>query len=371
MTRLMNMSFKKLNSCFGGSRILCYGAGKRFDEFLNNFEIYCPDVEIACCIDRHPENYNFFKVCRDEKVPVETWETFSEKQISFSCLIITGSAYLTEILKQVDESPVFEQKYVLISALMNVGENYKFDNRKRQRKIPKIIHYCWFGKRQIPDELKVYMESWKKYCPDYKIIRWDENNCDITKNRYAEDAYKAGKWGFVSDFVRLDVLYKYGGIYMDTDVELLKPLDELLYDSMFCGFEISQYISSGLLLGAAERHDAIKKMADVYTELSFYNEDGTMNLTPCPAYQTEVLKGFGIELNGRTQKKRGIAVYAKEFFSPYTVTFQHPNLITDNTFSIHHYSASWQTKEQREGMENNRNNIKRLLDERMEWLPDQ
>ena len=103
--------------------------------------------------------------------------------------------------------------------------------------IPKVIHYCWFGKNELPEDAKRCIASWKKFCPDYEIIEWNETNYDVRKNKYMSDAYDEKKWAFVSDYARIDIIYNYGGIYLDTDVELLRPLDELLKDKMFCGWE--------------------------------------------------------------------------------------------------------------------------------------
>ena len=103
--------------------------------------------------------------------------------------------------------------------------------------IPKIIHYCWFGHNKLPALYEKCIQSWKKYCPDYEIVCWNEENFDITQNRYAKEAYEAGKWAFVSDYVRLKVLFEHGGIYLDTDVELIRPIDALVADGGYMGFD--------------------------------------------------------------------------------------------------------------------------------------
>ena len=110
--------------------------------------------------------------------------------------------------------------------------------------IPKIIHYCWFGGNELPENMRRCMESWKKYCPDYEIRRWDESNYDFNRISYSSEAYQVQKWGFVTDAIRLDVVYRYGGIYLDTDVELLKPLDDLLEHSAFFGFEGGRQVNT-------------------------------------------------------------------------------------------------------------------------------
>ena len=119
--------------------------------------------------------------------------------------------------------------------------------------IPKVIHYCWFGKNPLPDDAKKCIESWKKYCPDYEIIEWNESNYDITKNKYMESAYKEKKWAFVSDYARVDVIYQYGGIYLDTDVEVKKSFNDLLDNDSIWGFEEKNFIATSTI-GACKKN---------------------------------------------------------------------------------------------------------------------
>ena len=220
--------------------------------------------------------------------------------------------------------------------------------------IPKVIHYCWFGGNPLPEEAKRCIESWKKYCPDYKIIEWNENNYDVNSNEYMKAAYKEKKWAFVSDYARIDVVYKYGGIYMDTDVELVKELDSFLNDRMYCGWEMrdplldklgrsyENSVAFGLGFGAEKGHPALKKMLDLYDRISFYNEDGTLNLMACPHYQTEILKEYGLDDTRRTYQHldAGIVVYEEEVFSPKS-PLTGKTTITNKTVSIHQFSMTW------------------------------
>ena len=135
--------------------------------------------------------------------------------------------------------------------------------------IPKIIHYCWFGGGPISAESQKCMESWKKYCPDYKIMAWNEQNFDISTNRYAQQAYEAKKYAFVSDYVRLAVLYEYGGIYLDTDVELVRPLDELLELPGFMGFQTNNEVATGLGFGARKGNSVVQALLRDYDALDF------------------------------------------------------------------------------------------------------
>lgn len=146
--------------------------------------------------------------------------------------------------------------------------------------IPKIIHYCWFGGGPISEADRKCMESWKKYCPDYKIIEWNEQNFEISANRYAQQAYEAKKYAFVSDYVRLAVVYEYGGIYLDTDVELVRPLDELLELPGFMGFQNNNEVATGLGFGACKGNPVVQALLRDYDALDFIKADGSVDRRP-------------------------------------------------------------------------------------------
>ena len=186
------------------------------------------------------------------------------------------------------------------------------------------------------------------------IVEWNENNYDVNSNEYMKAAYKEKKWAFVSDYARIDVVYKYGGIYMDTDVELVKELDSFLNDRMYCGWEMrdplldklgrsyENSVAFGLGFGAEKGHPALKKILDLYDRISFYNEDGTLNLMACPHYQTEILKEYGLDDTRRTYQHldAGIVVYEEEVFSPKS-PLTGKTTITNKTVSIHQFSMTW------------------------------
>lgn len=215
-----------------------------------------------------------------------------------------------------------------------------------RRVIPKIIHYCWFGNGEMGEKEKACIESWKKYCPDYEIKLWTEGNYNVNKNQYMSDAYKEKKWSFVSDYARLDVVYQYGGIYLDTDVELIKSIDKLLEYKMFCGFENDEYVAFGLGFGAEKGHYIIKEIMDLYDTLSFYNSNGSLNLEPCPAYQSAVLKRHGINMDNTLQKTEDIMVLSSEYLCPINDGTGVMKL-TENTYSVHHFSWSWADRGER------------------------
>ncbi|MCI8627645.1 MAG: glycosyl transferase [Lachnospiraceae bacterium] len=213
--------------------------------------------------------------------------------------------------------------------------------------IPKKIHYFWVGDKPMPEKNKACAESWKKFCPDYEIIEWNESNYDFSVCTYMAQAYEAKMWAFVPDYARLDIIYREGGIYLDTDVELLKSLDSLLNCKAFLGFESQMFVALGLGFGAEPGNEILKQMRDLYHSLSFYKEDGTTNIVPSPFYTTELLKSYGLQLNGKYQSIQGIDIFPAEYFAPLCFTNNRLK-ITQNTYSIHWYHASWHTPEQKE-----------------------
>lgn len=208
--------------------------------------------------------------------------------------------------------------------------------------IPKAIHYCWFGRGKKPELVKKCIASWKKYCPDYKIIEWNEDNFDFEAHPYAKYCYEYKKWAFLSDYVRLAVVEKYGGIYFDTDVELLKNTDLLLPYQAFYSFENGEHVNTGQGFGCEAHHATVQSMLEEYTKL-VPDERGTYSLTGCPKLNTQALIRFGLVLNGQRQNVAGAEIYPVEWFNPYDSTTGRLNK-TKNTVSVHWYSMSWLSK---------------------------
>lgn len=216
-------------------------------------------------------------------------------------------------------------------------------------KIPKILHYCWFGNNKYPKDVKKYMESWRKYFPDYKIIRWDESNFDINCCQYVKDAYKEKKWAFVTDYVRLYALVKYGGIYLDTDVEILKPLDLFLKYDAFSSFQPNPdntYTITTGIMGCKKGFLFFDEILSDYNDLSFYKEDGTLNDTPNVEYITNICIKYGLKLNNKHQSIKGLEIFNNEYFCPKNWKTRKLDL-TSNTYTIHHFKGSWIPKRQR------------------------
>lgn len=207
--------------------------------------------------------------------------------------------------------------------------------------LPKKIHYCWFGENELPDLAIKCIESWKKYCPDYEIIEWNETNFDLECCDFVKEAYKTKKWAFVSDYARLKVVYDNGGIYLDTDVELVKSLDILLQEKCYFGEETTGYVNTGLGFGAEKHSPIIDLLLKEYYNKHFINDDGSYNMDPCPKINTKPLLQFGYSFSGnKIWRCDDFTVYPPEYFCPLEYNTNKMN-ITANTLSIHLFNASW------------------------------
>ena len=215
--------------------------------------------------------------------------------------------------------------------------------------IPKIIHYCWFGGKPKPELAEKCIQSWKKFCPDFEILEWNETNFDIsTAPNYVKQAYEARRWAFVTDYVRLKALTELGGVYMDTDVEVIRPLDPYLKHKAFAGFENETSIQTGLL--ACEKDFPLfRSFMEYYDTAQFIREDGSADTTTNVQILSEICKKHGFVPNGRFQQVEGLAIYPKDIFCP--VEYDTMKLKkTRRTVTIHWFSGSWHTEEELEIM---------------------
>lgn len=204
--------------------------------------------------------------------------------------------------------------------------------------IPKKIHYCWFGRGKKPKLAHKCITSWKKYFPDYEIIEWNEDNFDVYGHPYTKYCYENKKWAYLSDFVRLKVVCENGGIYFDTDVEVIKTFDKLLNYDAFYGFETDNYVATGLGFGAVRHHKTVKAMLQQYDDMQ-PDKQGRYRLTGCPALNTAALIPMGLELNGKRQVVEGAVILPIDYLNPYDDPTGKMNK-TKNTYSIHWYSKS-------------------------------
>lgn len=211
--------------------------------------------------------------------------------------------------------------------------------------IPKIIHYCWFGRGEMPKIIKKCMKSWKKYCPDWQIVRWDEDSFDINSTLWTKQAYEAKKYAFVADYVRLKALSEMGGVYMDTDQELIKPLDPFMDKEMFVGFMSDINISAGVI-GSEPKHSVVMQMLDYYRNRSFVKENGEVDLKPNTKWMTDIMVERGLVINDEYQVLDGVHVYPRTYFCP-TSCVSIEDYRSKDTVSLHHWAMTWRPEKEK------------------------
>lgn len=216
--------------------------------------------------------------------------------------------------------------------------------------IPKVIHYCWFGGSPLPKSAEKYIESWKRYLPDYQIKRWDESNFDVNMIQYTKEAYSVGKYAFVSDYARFWIIHTYGGLYFDTDVEVIKPLNDILKRGAFLGVEykdsIKITVNPGLGFAAPAGLSALKNLLDKYKHLHFINEQGEVCYKNIVEITTEYLLEKGLQNISEVQHCAGFMIYPVDYFCPIAYETKE-KCITNNTRTIHHFAESWLPKSTR------------------------
>ena len=215
-----------------------------------------------------------------------------------------------------------------------------------EQKIPKIIHFVWVGKKEKSELTNKCIESWKKYCPDYEIMEWNEDNFDTSSNHWTKLGMETKNYALVADVVRTKVLYDFGGVYLDTDVEILKPIDELLRYNAFLGYESKHWFSSAVI-GAVKNHEVLKyavKRFDLTGDIKFNTNALTVH-----AFSVIVKRLYGIKINGKTKVlDNNIALLASDYFFPqHYIT--NKTVMTNNTYIIHYYYSSWHSAKQKKG----------------------
>lgn len=259
-------------------------------------------------------------------------------------VLLTGSRY-EPILSDLGRREALSDADVYILPQMLVKKCRHFEKSSIERQvpeavIPKEIHYCWFGRGALPDDLKRYRESWEIFCPDYQIREWNEDNYDVDRQTFTREAYRHKKWAFVSDMAKLEILYQHGGIYLDTDVELIRPLDELLYQPGFVGVEKWGMINIGGGCGVVPKHPMMKEILEYYRQVVSGQGDRVVVLESSGNYESKPLLDHGFKPNNTVQTINGMTVYTSDFFHPYDY-MSGELCVTENTCAIHHFTQSW------------------------------
>lgn len=209
--------------------------------------------------------------------------------------------------------------------------------------IPKVIHYCWFGRNPLPKSVRRCIESWRRYLPGYEIREWNEDNFDVDIIPYTHEAYERKKYAFVSDFARFYILYHHGGVYFDTDVKVIRPMDDIISRGAFMGIEQSKTslgVNPGLGIAAEPETELYRTMLDYYAALHFADADGVQLPGTVVKHTTDVLYRYGFVPENRIQQVAGVWIYPNDWFNPLDDATGRLT-VTDNTRSIHLYSKTW------------------------------
>lgn len=326
------------------SKIVIFGTGvvgsTITPEILREYNLV---DRIICCIDNDKTRWNtHIQIC-EKTVEILSPEVLKKLDGNITVLISISrysSAYeQINNMKGTDKCSCYIVPSLCINSFKAKGEKETVKISEKPL-IPKKIHYMWFGGKKIPQQLQKCIYSWQKFCPDYEIVRWDESNYDIHKNIFLSQAYDNQRYGFVPDFARIDILYNYGGIYLDTDVELKKNIDDLLYQEAFCSVEKWQVINFGGCSGAVKGHKSLEPFLKNWSKRQIIREDGSLENISSGLIDTSIAIKSGYKINGRTQSIMGMNIYTYDYFHPYDYMTGRLDM-TDNTYSVHHFNGGW------------------------------
>lgn len=320
--------------------IICFGSGSYFQIMYHDFKMENPDFKVAGVIDNNKEkNGKALHILTDD-IPILSVEDVCKQYNPNDIIIVITTAFHQEVLSQLRQMEYFRdvELYSYYELKKNALPEYNvIDTSLNFAAIPKKIHYCWFGGKPMPSHLQREVENWRRLCPDYEIICWNEDNYDVYKNTYTEEAYKNKRWAHLPDYVRLDVVYNHGGIYMDTDVELLQPLDVLRYNEAFFGTEVCGGINEGSGFGAVAGHQFVRKLMRIYEELDVGNP---LLLTTSLGKEIETFHKAGYVNNGKFQVVDNAAIYPYQVLAP-MIKETGECMKTAATVGIHHFEGSW------------------------------
>lgn len=367
MLQIINCNLESFKQNIKDKKLFVWGVGNRAELCYKEWGI---KENITAMVDGNENmwnkgwSFNNKILCINKETLISDICTYG---INNCVLLITPVFYAMDIIEELDQSVDLDGLETYVASL--ISEYYKpqdFEFTKGVQRIPKKIHYCWFGGKEIPDKLKNYMKTWQQFCPDYEIIRWDESNYDITKNAYMREAYDEGRYGFVPDYARLDIIYNHGGIYLDTDVELRRNLDDLLCDESFFSVDFESGVNAGSGFGAVQYNPLIKDMLKFYDDKHFINKDGSLNLKPCQHYQNPIMAEYGFRITQRYQKIDGNVLYPCEVFSPIAI-YSGIERISEKTHSIHHTELSWISEREMAARDRYRNKIQYRIDNNTDY----
>ena len=340
------------NEKIGEKKIICFGASKILQRYYElHFEWFENwKHQIAYFVDNDSTKWNTTYRLGESVYDINNPQVLDDEK-DYILLITTNETKALEIITSLKEtgSASIRQVYVLPMILFSkeCDDSVVSEDMETEKPIVnnKIIHTFWFSGDPIPEKYQKCMDSWKKYCPDYEIKIWNSDTYDVKKNKYMYQAYEAKKWAFVSDYARLDVVYQYGGIYMDMDVEVIKPLDKLLQLESFFAIDMWKQIDLGTCFGAKKGNPIIKILLESYENEQFVNEHGSMNLTPQPAKLIDFFEKCGFKRKVDSQKINETYFLSMNYLDVYEGNRIPDNRKSGKEFLIHWHHAGWKSPE--------------------------
>lgn len=368
---MLKIKWDNLKNIFKAyDRIVLFGAGSLTNIMFKAYKEMAFEEKIDYIIDNDKNKDGETFWINGKEMKCVSVESFSHLRYQDYALIIMP-VFMLDIVRQIDQLEIFDNVPTYIYAfLMNMGNNESYSIRHtKEARIPKIIHYCWFGGNPFPYKYKKNIETWKKYCPDYEIIEWNETNYDIKKNKFMLQAYERKQWAFVPDYARKDIIYKYGGIYLDTDVEVLRNLDDLLYNDCFLCMDDVANINMGSGFGAAKGNELIKAFRDDYDKHLFVDDCGNIIGRACGNYETPLAIEYGYRPENKFQILGGGVVFPREVLCPVSWIGM-PDVYTKNTLTVHKYDDLLIDSQGKENASRQRGEIVELIERALgmgEW----
>ena len=347
-----------LNALFHEPKdLICFGISKHVEEFCDSFGSDDWLDSVKCFVDNDPGKYNGSVEYRGRTFPVYDPSCLEGCRNTNVLITVKKLGTANEIAGQLSRMKIDDSNKCF--NLRRIEEYNKYqhnDNAVEQHfsegqntpQINKTIHSCWLSGEEKPDMYLKCMESWRKYCPDYEIIEWTPENYDLSKNKYLLQAYESGKWAFASDYIRLDAIHEYGGLYMDMDVEIKKCLDPLLGFSAFFSIDQTAHIDLGSGFGARKEHPLIKRLLDAYSDLEFSAEEQWGDdrvLVTQPARLLPLFMQAGFRKTTDSQIVDSCAYLSPNFIRIIEDPVQVGRNIRGDEYAIHWHYAGWQTQE--------------------------
>lgn len=342
MVNKLNVAIDGFLNYVHDRKIIIYGAGLQGERMAWLLIDLGLSDQIIAFVDSNPQKQNRKMNCGNNDFLIVSLDTAYHLADMQTVFLITSLQY-KGMYASLEKK--FLDKEIDCIIVPEVSHNelqksdYDFVIKESDRPIiPKIIHYVWMGNK-MPANIKRNIEQWRKLCPDFEFKQWDDSNYDVSKNTYMKQAYENKIWAFVSDYIRLDVVYKYGGIYLDTDIEMLRNPEELLYQKCFGCVDGSFVMNTGSGFGAVSGFPLIKELRDYYDNVLLSDESDMISKKSCNTYNYMVLRKYGMRLTDTIQSVGGMNIYPMIFQG--TVQYTNSKRITNKTFWVHHGMLSW------------------------------